>query len=248
MSKTEPVKNTLVNSIARNSLGLGLFAILTVGLIATTYVFTEDRIASQIRAFEARALEEILPLDTHDNSLLDTQVSIQPEGLLANATEKHAYVAFRGNQPVAVILPATAPDGYSGRIELLVGIYADGTLAGVRAVNHKETPGLGDKINTYVTDWILSFTGKSLNNPKPRHWAVRKDGGDFDQFAGATVTPRAVVASVYRTLNYFAGHKEALFKQGAEAMKNHPNARELQKDVEQELQGVRELKEQHNGK
>lgn len=212
-------ESTLVKSIARNSLGLGLFAILTVGLISTTYVFTEERIASQIRAFEARALTEILPANSHDNSLLDTRVTIQPETLLANATEKDAFVAFQGNLPVAVILPATAPDGYSGRIELLIGINADGSLAGVRAVNHRETPGLGDKINTNVTDWILGFTGKSLDNPKPSRWAVRKDGGDFDQFAGATVTPRAVVASVYRTLNYFAEHKEALFRQGEHALK-----------------------------
>ena len=210
--------NTLIKSIGRNSLGLGLFAVLTVGLIATTYVFTEDRIAAQVRAFEERALTEILPLDTHDNSLLDTRVTIQPEEQLANTTEKDAFVAFRDNKPVAIILPATAPDGYSGRIELLVGINADGTLAGVRAVNHKETPGLGDKINTNVTDWIYGFTGKSLTDPKPAHWGVHKDGGAFDQFAGATVTPRAVVASVYRTLNYFTEHKESLFKQGEQAL------------------------------
>ena len=212
-------ESTLFNSIARNSLGLGLFAILTVGLIATTYVFTEDRIESQIRRFEASALSEILPDNTHDNVLLDTRVSIHPEALLVNTSVKDAFVAFQGDEPVAVILPATAPDGYSGRIELLVGIYADGTLAGVRAINHKETPGLGDKINTTVTDWILGFTGKSLRSPAPNRWMVRKDGGDFDQFAGATVTPRAVVASVYRTLNYFAENREALFKQGALALK-----------------------------
>ncbi|UYM17267.1 electron transport complex subunit RsxG [Endozoicomonas euniceicola] len=235
MSETTPTeqttaKQTLVKSIARNSLGLGLFAVLTVGLISSTYVLTEGRIASQVRAFEARALMEILPLHTHDNSLLDTRISLPPEPLLANTTEKDGYVAFRGNQPVAVILPATAPDGYSGRIELLVGIYADGTLAGVRAVKHKETPGLGDKINTNVTDWILGFNRKSLNNPKPSHWAVRKDGGNFDQFTGATVTPRAVVASVYRTLNYFAEHKDALFKQGFQAMHNSQDARKEQKN------------------
>ena len=210
---------TLLQSIGRNSLGLGLFAVLTVGLISTTYVFTRDRIAAQVRAFEERALIEILPLDTHDNILLDTRVTIQPETLLANTTEKDAFVAFRDHQPVAIILPATAPDGYSGRIELLVGINADGTLAGVRAVNHRETPGLGDKINNNVTDWILGFTGKSLTNPKPSRWGVRKDDGAFDQFAGATVTPRAVVASVHRTLNYFAEHKESLFRQGEQALK-----------------------------
>ena len=211
--------NTLLQSIGRNSLGLGLFAVLTVGLISTTYVFTKDRIAARIRAFEERALIEILPLESLDSSLLDTRFTIPPEEKLANTTEKDAYVAFRNNQPVAIILPATAPDGYSGRIELLIGINADGTLAGVRAVNHKETPGLGDKINTNVTDWILGFTGKSLSNPEPARWGVRKDGGVFDQFAGATITARAVVASVYRALNYFAEHKETLFRQGKRELK-----------------------------
>lgn len=216
--KSALFRSALFKSILQNSLGLGLFAILTVALISTTYVFTEERITDQIRAFEARALVEILPVTSHDNSLIDTRVAIQSEDLLLNTSTKDAFVAFRDNKPVAAILPTTAPDGYSGRIELLVGIYADGTLAGVRAVNHKETPGLGDKINTNVTDWILSFTGKSLNQPKADRWHVRKDGGDFDQFAGATITPRAVVASVYRTLNYFAEHKESLFKQAETAL------------------------------
>lgn len=210
--------NTLVQSIARNSFSLGLFAVLTVGLIASTFVFTEDRIAQQIRAFEAKALMEILPEETHDNVLLDTRVSIPANEELATATEKDAFVAFKSGKPVAVILPAVAPDGYAGRIDLLVGVYADGTLAGVRATNHKETPGLGDKIDTKVSNWILGFQGKSLSNPTAKGWAVKKDGGDFDQFTGATITPRAVVASVYRTLNYFSANRDTLFKQGKAAL------------------------------
>ena len=204
-------EKTLTQSIARNSLGLGLFAILTVGLIASTFVLTEDRIAEQLRAFEARSLIEILPEDTHDNVLIDSRIAIEPESLLKNITTKDAFVAYKNRQPVAVILPATAPDGYSGRIELLVGVNADGSLAGVRVTNHKETPGLGDKIDTKVTDWVLGFSGKSLKNPKAKGWFVKKDGGEFDQFTGATVTPRAVVAAVYRTLQYFDANKETLF-------------------------------------
>ncbi|WP_081869689.1 electron transport complex subunit RsxG [Endozoicomonas numazuensis] len=209
----------LASSIVRNSLTLGLFAILTVGLIALTFVFTEEKIHAQIRAFEARALKEILPDETHDNSILDTRISLPANDLLATTSEKYGYVAFKEGKPVAVILPAIAPDGYAGKIELLVGIYTDGTLAGVRATQHKETPGLGDKIDTKVSDWILQFRGKSLLDPAPEDWGVKRDGGQFDQFTGATITPRAVVASVYRTLSYFDSHREALFKQGETAMK-----------------------------
>ena len=217
MSETTS-KAMLVKSITRNSLSLGLFAVLTVGLIAGTYVFTKERIAAQVRAFEARALMEILPQETHDNTLLDTRVPLTPERLLSNTEKKDAFVAFKDGQPVAVILPAVAPDGYSGRIELLVGINADGNLAGVRTVTHKETPGLGDKIDLKITDWILGFTGKSLQSPKPEGWAVRKDGGEFDQFTGATITPRAVVAAVYRSLQYFDENRDVLFTRGKAAM------------------------------
>ena len=98
----------------------------------------------------------------------------------------------------------------AGRIELLVGIDRNGVLAGVRAITHKETPGLGDKINTNVSDWIFGFAGKSLNNPDASGWKVKKDGGEFDQFTGASVTPRAVVAAVYRALQYFQENRHLL--------------------------------------
>ncbi|WOG26598.1 electron transport complex subunit RsxG [Endozoicomonas sp. 8E] len=217
-SQQKTLSGTLTGSIVRNSLTLGLFAILTVGLIALTFVLTEKKIHAQVRAFEARALKEILPDKTHDNNILDARITIPANDLLATSTEKYGYVAFKNDKPVAVILPAIAPDGYAGKIDLLVGIYADGTLAGVRATQHKETPGLGDKIDTKVSDWILQFQGKSLLDPAPEDWGVKKDGGQFDQFTGATITPRAVVGSVYRTLNYFDAHREALFKEGEAAM------------------------------
>ena len=104
-----------------------------------------------------------------------------------------------------------APDGYSGNIHLLVAIKYDGTLAGVRVVNHKETPGLGDAVEAERSNWILGFTGKSLTNPGKKGWAVKRDGGQFDQFTGATITPRAVVKAVYKTLEYYQQHKTQLF-------------------------------------
>ena len=208
--KDADLQKSLLKSVTRNSLSLGLFAMFTVGLISLTYVLTQERIADQIRAYEARALMEILPPGTHDNVLLDSKVTLQASVQLGTLREREAYVAYKSGKAVAVIMPVIAPDGYNGRIEMLVGINSDGSIAGVRAITHRETPGLGDKINTNVTDWIMGFNGKSLGNPSPSNWAVRKDGGEFDQFAGATITPRAVVASVYRALEYFKANKKHL--------------------------------------
>lgn len=214
--------NKICKSVIQNSLSLALFAMFTVGLISLTYVFTENRIADQVRAYEARALMEILPPGTHDNVLLDTKVALKPSIQLGTQREREAYVALDKGEPVAVIMPVIAPDGYNGRIEMLVGINRDGTIAGVRAITHKETPGLGDKINTNVSHWILGFNGKSLNNPSPSEWAVRKDGGDFDQFTGATITPRAVVAAVYRALEYFRENKQYLLAPQGNSLQEVP--------------------------
>ncbi|WP_299734191.1 electron transport complex subunit RsxG [uncultured Endozoicomonas sp.] len=204
------VKNAVFTSIIRNSFGLGLFAVFTVGLISITWILTQEKIQTQVRAYEARALMEILPQKTHDNVLVDSKTTLEPSRLLSSQTTTEAYVALNNGEVSAVILPVIAPDGYNGRIDLLVGIKRDGSLAGVRAVTHKETPGLGDKINTNVSDWILSFAGKSLNQPTAEGWSVKKDGGDFDQFTGATITPRAVVAAVHRALTYFETHQKHL--------------------------------------
>ncbi|MDD7804129.1 MAG: electron transport complex subunit RsxG [Endozoicomonas sp. (ex Botrylloides leachii)] len=200
----------LLTIISKNSVNLGLFSILTVGLISLTYVLTESRINQQMRDFEARALKEVVPNHMHDNILLDTTISLPPSKLLSTQKVRTGYVACKKGKPVAVILPTIAPDGYSGRIDLLVGIKADGTLTGVRVVSEKETPGLGDKIETSVSNWIFSFTGKSIGNPDPKGWAVKKDGGIFDQFTGATITPRAVVGAIYRSLEYFRENKNTL--------------------------------------
>jgi len=114
-------------------------------------------------------------------------------------------------EPVALVIEALAPDGYSGTIRLLVGINIDGSLGGVRVVAHRETPGLGDAIEEERSDWILGFTGKSLQDPPLQKWAVKKDGGAFDQLTGATITPRAVVKAVRQALLYYRDQKDALF-------------------------------------
>lgn len=210
----------LFRTISKNSLTLGLFAVLTTGLVASTWYATRDQITSQIRASEKKALYEVLPPSAFDNSLLDTRVILpEPERLGPWGQPPKAYIAFQGNQPSAIILPVVTPDGYSGRISLLVGIYANGQIAGVRVITHKETPGLGDNIDTRISDWILGFNGKSINNPARKGWAVRKDGGEFDQFTGATITPRAVVTAVRHSLDYFADYHDTLFTNGLQRLK-----------------------------
>lgn len=199
-------------SMLKNSLVLGLFAAITVAVVAITQQSTESRILQAERAAQIRALGEILPAQSYDNALLDNVITLN-EPLLGHRTETPAYLATRAGQPAAVILQANAPDGYSGTISLLIGIMADGTLSGVRVIQHKETPGLGDRIELAKSPWIKSFDGKSLRNPAERGWTVKKDQGDFDQFAGATITPRAVVSAVHKALQYFDQHHTELFAQ-----------------------------------
>lgn len=204
------------SSILRNSLILGLFAMATVGMIAVTQQGTAERIDEAQRRVQLSALNEIIPHDQHDNDLLADSFSIDDRQYLNLTGSKDAYRARKGGAVSAVILPVVAPDGYSGRIDLLVGINADGSIAGVRSVNHRETPGLGDKIETAKSQWVLDFDGKSLSMPVQEQWAVKKDGGQFDQFTGATITPRAVVKAVYQALTYFDAHRASLLQLGEE--------------------------------
>lgn len=194
----------------KNALVLGLFAIATVGLVAVLQQATAGRIANAEREAQVRALSEILPQGSYDNHLLDNSIQLH-DPLLGSKSPQTAYIALKNGQPSAVILRATAPDGYSGAIHLLIGIQADGRLAGVRVLGHRETPGLGDKIELAKSAWIRSFEGKSLSNPNEDGWAVKKDRGEFDQFAGATITPRAVVKAVHKALQYFDANQEQLF-------------------------------------
>lgn len=187
------------------------FAIVSTGLVAFTFTGTREIIAANERAALLSNLNALVPPERYDNRLdEDTLPIIDPESMGTDEPVT-VYRAYQHGEPVAVLAAPVAPDGYSGPIRLLIGVYADGTLAGVRVLSHKETPGLGDPIELGRSDWVLSFTGKSLNNPDSKGWAVKKDGGVFDQFTGATITPRAVVKAVRRFLEYFQQHREQLF-------------------------------------
>lgn len=200
----------LATSIRRNAIGLGLFAIITGGTIAITQVMTAERIQEQAARAEAQALFEIIPESRHDNNLLKDTVQLPADNSMTVDGPVTAWVARRGVRPSGLILPVVAPDGYSGDIHLLVGLDMKGKVLGVRVTSHRETPGLGDRIETKKSDWIHSFTDRSLGNPEPERWTVRKNGGAFDQFTGATITPRAVVKAVQKTLVYFREHRGAI--------------------------------------
>ncbi|WP_097460279.1 electron transport complex subunit RsxG [Mangrovitalea sediminis] len=201
---------TLQRSILHNAIGLALFALFTAGAIALVHHLTASRIEQQARRAQAGALLAIVPRRLHDNDILASTLRLPAIEALGLDKPADAYIARLKGHPTAIILPVIAPDGYSGAIRLLVGIERDGKILGVRVIENHETPGLGDRIELKKSNWVLSFDGKSLDNPGPSDWKVRKDGGDFDQFTGATITPRAVVGAVYGALRYFRQHRDAL--------------------------------------
>ena len=200
----------LGQSITKNGLLLGLFAIFTTGVIAGTYLSTRSLVQDNVRAAEERALLEILPRDTHDNSMLDDAIPLDNSELLGLRETRNAYRARMSGKVEAVILPATARDGYTGDVDLIIGVKRDGSVAGVRVLSHRETPGLGDQVDYKKSNWVDGFIGHALGNPDIEKWKVKKDGGVFDQFTGATITPRAVTASVRRALEFFAAHRAVL--------------------------------------
>lgn len=202
---------TLARSMGIAALILSGFAVVGTGLVAVTYTGTRDIIAeAQRKALEA-SLNQLVPADRYDNRVTEDRIEVVAPAWLGTDQPVTVYRARKNGQPVALFATPVAPDGYSGPIQLLIGVYADGTLAGARVLAHKETPGLGDGIDEKRSPWILAFAGKSLENPRPDDWKVKKDGGAFDQFTGATVTPRAVVKATRKFLEYVQTHREQLF-------------------------------------
>ncbi len=199
-----PWRNMLIGAAL-----LGAFAVVGTGMVTLTHELTEHRIEENERDALLANFHAVISPESHDNELHTDRIEVRDELLGKGVVD--VYRARLGDVPTAVLMTPSAPDGYSGAIRLLVAINHDGTLSGVRVLKHRETPGLGDKIEAQRSDWILGFAGLSLGNPETRGWAVKKDGGEFDLFTGATITPRAVVGAVHRALLYYRQHREALF-------------------------------------
>jgi electron transport complex protein RnfG len=204
------MKNARENMI-RAAIILSLFAFIGTAVLSFTHETTKDRIARNERDELLRSLHNIIKPDMHDNDIFNETIQVRDSELLGTDEPVKVYIARKDSKPVAAVFASIAPNGYNGRIKLLVGVNLDAKLTGVRVISHMETPGLGDAIEEQRSDWILGFTGKSLQNPTENQWKVKKDGGYFDQFTGATITPRAIVKAVYNTLLYFRAHKQTLF-------------------------------------
>lgn len=190
---------------------LALFAVLGTAPLAFTYNQTKGIIAASEKKAKLALISQILPRGLYDNDLLKSAAELPPTADLGNSETTTAYRATLGGEPSAVVMEATAPDGYGGRIKLILGIRANGEIAGVRVISHRETPGLGDYIEIARSTWINVFSGKSLANTPDQDWKVKKDGGQFPYKTGATITPRAVVKAVHKALAYFSANKEKLF-------------------------------------
>lgn len=200
----------LLSEIGLSAVSLGIFALLGVIVLAVINAQTVDTIKENQRQALLKQLNELVAVGTYDNALDQSAIELPPEAL-ATKEAVTVYLAKKQEQPIAAIFLITTMKGYGGAIKLLVAVNKDQTLAGVRVVSHKETPGLGDKIELSKSNWITGFTGKSLNQPSQARWAVKKDGGAFDQFTGATITPRAVVGAVKHVLMWSQTHFNELF-------------------------------------
>jgi Na+-translocating ferredoxin:NAD+ oxidoreductase subunit G len=189
---------------------LMLFGVLGSLLVGVIYEATAEQVAENERQAMLANLNQLLSADRYNNDLLNSQIMLPADDRLGQKEASPAFIARQDDEVTAVIFSVIAPDGYSGAIKLLVCVNADGTLNGVRVVQHKETPGLGDVIETARSHWIFGFDGKSLEDPEATGWKVKRDGGVFDQFTGATITPRAVVKAVHQCLLYFDRNRKTL--------------------------------------
>ncbi len=251
------MRRTMAKASIHTAFNLLAFALVGTAVLAFTFTQTHDRIEQSIEAEKLKLISQIVPQSLFDNDLIKDTLDIKPDPLLGNEDVTTAYRARLGGAPSVLIMEAVAPDGYSGKIALLIAIKNNGELAGVRVVSHKETPGLGDYIEIARSNWIKVFDGKSLakkaslpnlppDTPSPQSssasgrgserekqslipageganeslrgqplddadWKVKKDGGQFDYMAGATITPRAVVKATHKALQYFAKNRDALF-------------------------------------
>ena len=205
-----------LQDLSKPALLLAAFALTGTSLLAGIYALTAPRITANEHLALLQQINTLVAPERYDNDPIADSVSL-PAAALGSSKPVVVYRARKQNQPVAALFITTTPNGYSGDIRMVVGVNADQTLAGVRILAHKETPGLGDKIETGRGSWIFSFTNKSLTKPSEEKWAVKKDGGEFDQFTGATITPRAVVGAVKRVLQW--QHANRLYEMPAQEIR-----------------------------
>ena len=186
---------------------LSLVTMLTAGLLMLSETLTHDRIEQQKTELLLKSLEDLIPIQLHDNNLVESVIEIYEPELLGHRKPQTVYLGLQNNQLSVVAIPVTARDGYSGDIDIMVGIKANGEITTVKIIEQHETPGLGDLVIATRSDWLKQFPQKSLSNPQPNRWNVKRDGGEFDQITGATITPRAIVKAIKQALDYYQTHQ-----------------------------------------
>lgn len=203
----------IFQSINKNAFMLGLFALISTGLIALTYSLTKNKIAEEVELSLVKQLSEIVPPAQYNNKVYQDCLLINDVNYLGTDRDQKAYRMRNGQDNFALMLTTIAPDGYSGNINIAIAISAHGKILGVNILNHKETPGLGDKIERKKSDWLNQFNGLSLTLLEEKYWRVKKDGGQFDALTGATITPRAVVKAIHNGLIFASKNNSSLFEQ-----------------------------------
>lgn len=198
-------------TVIKSGVTLAIIGAICTTLVALTYQTTEQRIEDNEKAWLERSLEPALSGIAYDSGISDSKITLPPPHGLPGSEDALIYRVYTKGEPVAALFVVSARDGYSGPIRLLVGIETTGRLTGIHVLEHSETPGLGDGVETAKSDWARQFTGRSLLDPEPEGWQIKTDGGQFDQLTGASVTPRAIVKAVKETLLYFDRHRDQVF-------------------------------------
>jgi len=204
---------------ARTAGILFIFVIIFTGLLSAAYLWTKPSIEASAAEEKMRLVDEVLPRSEYDNALLEDSLALPATPELGLSEASTLYRARRDKQPAALVFEAVAPDGYAGKIRLIMAVRADGKVAGVRVTQHKETPGLGDyvevkKDKNKARPWITQFTGMALSDVADKDWKVKKDGGRIDYYAGATVTPRAVSKAILKAVKWTEANRDRLFAEG----------------------------------
>lgn len=213
---TREIRQMADSPVIKSGITLALIAAVCTALVALTYQVTRERIAANEQAWLEQSLQPALSGLFFDSGVSESMLTIPAPHELPGSEDAVIYRVFSGDSPVAALFVISARDGYAGAIRLLVGIDINGAITGVHVLAHRETPGLGDRIETGKSDWVGQFDGRSLGDPVADGWRIRRDGGEYDQLTGASVTPRAVIKALKETLLYFDANSVAIFAAAAD--------------------------------
>lgn len=201
-------------AVVKSGVTLASIAAICTALVAFTFRLTESRIEANEQALLERSLQPALSGLFYDSGVTESKIVVPPPHALPGSEAAIIYRVYAQQEPVAALFVVSARDGYAGPIRILVGVDTEGLVTGVHVLEHRETPGLGDRVESTKSDWVRQFDGRSLLDPTSSEWALKTDGGQFDQLTGASVTPRAIIKAIKNTLLYYDAHRDELFADG----------------------------------